>query len=506
MFKNYNNTINIFLICFTVAVIFIILSYFFSFSFVTNDDLYFTCNSFKDLFIKPHNSHYISSFFCKLFAVYLPMKLNIHPHFFKSSYFCYIESFFVILFSFITTNFFYLHKKINFYYIIYFLFSVSLVFYFLKEQLFLLLFVYEGFFRILMPAFLFLLLFYILLNQFDNNYKRFFVYLLVFLCGISNEMICISVFLGFLFYFISSRKEINNKQFINYIVIIALSFIIFLKSGGFIRHSDTSMFNLQYFINVIKYIPEFCKDYFKYVIINHLFLHLLLIFQMLILIFDKHSNSPNKIKTIKLIICFNLGILIFFFLLIGLGKTHYNYGQFWVVHKDLHVMYNIILSCFNITLFNLITRFKIINEKIINILFLIITVFFVSNIYCSYKNTLNKFIKPILESAYKTEKIIALANIKNKTAYINDDSYKVVWGYYCEPNEKEHNKLYNFSPYIMYINQFDFIKKINVNYMFTDEETVNKEFKANGGVFTDDELNNINFNNLKNEKFIINKK
>lgn len=502
MFKNYNNTINIFLICFTVAVIFIILSYFLSFSFVTNDDLFLTCNSFKDLFIKPYNAHYISSFFCKLFAVYLPMKLCIHPHFFKSSYFCYIESFFIISFALIITNFFYLHKKINCYYFIYFLFSVSLIFYFLKEQLFLLLFVYEGFFRILMPAFIFLLLFYFLLKQLDKNYNKLLMFLLVFLCGISNEMICISVFLGLLFYLISSRKKINNKLFINYILIIALSFIIFLKSGGFIRHSDTSMLNLQYFINLIQYIPEFCKDYFKYVIINHLFLHLLLIFQMLILIFNKHSDLFNKTETIKLIISFNLGILIFFFLLVGLGKTHYNYGQFWVVHTDLHVMYNIILSCFNITLLNLITRFKIINEKIINILFLIITIIFANNVYCTYRNILKEFIKPILESAYKTEKIIALANIKNKTAYINDDSYKVVWGYYCEPNEKEHNKLYNFSPYIMFINQFNFIKKININYMFTDEEAVNKEFKANGGIFSDEELNNINFNNLINEKFV----
>ncbi len=503
MFKINNNVINMFLLCAVIIFIFILLSYFFSFSFVTNDDLFLTCNSFKDLFIKPYNAHYISSFFCKLFAVYLPIKLCIHPHFFKSSYFCYIESFFIISFALIITNFFYLNKKINYYYFIYFLFSVSLIFYFLKEQLFLLLFVYEGFFRILMPAFIFLLLFYILLNQFDNNYKRFFVYLLIFLCGISNEMICVSVFLGLLFYFISSRKEKNNKLFINYILIVVLGFIIFFKSGGFIRHSDTSMFNIQYFINLIKYIPEFCKDYFKYVIINHLFLHLLLIFQILILIFNKHSDLFNKIKTIKLIICFNLGILIFFFLLIGLGKTHYNYGQFWVIHTDLHVMYNIILSCFNITLFNLVTKLEIINEKIINNLFLIITIFIAFIIYYTYKDTLINFIKPMLESAYKTEKIIALANIKNKVAYINDDSYKLIWGYYCEPNEKEHNKLYNSSPYIMFINQFNFIKKINVNYMFTNEENVNKEFKANGGIFTEDELKNINFNKLLDEKFII---
>ena len=503
MLKIHNNIISLFFLFISIIFVFITLSYFFSFSFVTNDDLYFTCNSFKDLFIKPYNAHYISSFFCKLFAVYLPMKFNIHPHFFKSCYFSYTESFFIISFALIITNLFYLHKKINFYYFIYFLFSLTLIFYFVKEQLFLLLFVYEGFFRMLMPVFIFLLLFYFLLKSFNKDYNKLLIYLLVFLCGISNEMICISVFFGLLFYLISNRKEINNKLFINYILIIILSFIIFLKSGGFIRHSDNSIFNINYYINLIQYIPEFGKDYFKYIIINHLFLHLLLVFQIFLLILDKHFNSFNKTETIKLIICFNSGMLIFFFLLIGLGKTHYNHGQFWLVHSDLHVMYNIILSCFNIVLFNLIRELKSLNEKITDVLFL--TVFFVSNIYCIYKNTLEEFIKPILKNAYKTEKIIALANLRNKNAYINDDSYKKIWGYYYKPNEKEHNKLYQFSPYIMYINQFSFIRKINVNYVFTDEESVNKAFKENGGIFTDDELNNINFNNLMNEKFIINK-
>ena len=121
MFKNYKIINYIFLSVVTIFI-FTVLSYFLSFTFVSQDDLAINCPSFKDLFINPHNSHYISSFFSRLFAVYLPMKLFIHPHILKSRYFCYIESLFFLSFSLLITNFFYFNKKINIFYPVYSLF------------------------------------------------------------------------------------------------------------------------------------------------------------------------------------------------------------------------------------------------------------------------------------------------------------------------------------------------------------------------------------------------
>ena len=131
MFKNYR-IINILFLFFVIIFIVSSLSYLLSFTFVSQDDLAINCSSFMDLFTKPHNAHFISSFFSRLFAVFIPMKLNIHPHVFKSEYFCYIEALFILSFSLIINGFFYLNRKKDIFYPVTLLFSTVLILYLLK--------------------------------------------------------------------------------------------------------------------------------------------------------------------------------------------------------------------------------------------------------------------------------------------------------------------------------------------------------------------------------------
>ena len=365
----------------------------------------------------------------------------------------------------------------------------------------------------LMPVFIFLTLLYLLLKKSyskDDNFPyKSFISILIFLCCISNEMISICVISGLLFYFMLNYKKINITLFINCIILPLFAFIIYVNAGAFTRHLDNLLFNNDYIINLISNIPKFSLDFIKYIFLKHSILHILLILQITVLLFYKNiENIKIKNETIKLIICFYFGTLVFFASLIGLGKTYYTQGEFWIIHIDLHIMYNIILCCFNIILYNLLINLKIIKENIFNILFIVLTVFYTINTYNFYNNSL-KEIKTILINAYKTEKIILLANLKNKTAYLNNEilytSFRY-WGYCVTPFEKEENELYYSSSFTNFMNQFDLTKRIKNTFMFTDKNTVEKEFKANGGTFTDEELKNLDFSKLLDENFLLNKK
>ncbi len=133
---------------------FFILKYLFSYSFIFVDDLDLVCKNIKGLFINPDGGIYLSSILGRLFSSLLPNALNMHPSFFKANYYCNIEAvLFIILFISIT-NLLYLNRKINILYPLAFLFTSALIMFFIQEQYVLLLFIYEGFYRMLFPAFL----------------------------------------------------------------------------------------------------------------------------------------------------------------------------------------------------------------------------------------------------------------------------------------------------------------------------------------------------------------
>lgn len=42
--------------------------------------------------------------------------------------------------------------------------------------------------------------------------------------------------------------------------------------------------------------------------------------------------------------------------------------------------------------------------------------------------------------------------------------------------------------------------------IFTDSDTANNDFNKNGGIFTEEEIRNINFTRLRDKRFLLNKK
>ena len=499
---------NFSLLLLILGFLFIILVNLFGYSFIFADDTELYCNSFKELFISPSNGLFISSILCKLFAVFIPLHLDIHPSFFKSNYFCYIESFVILLFVFILNSLLFRNKKLNWLYHISFLFLLSMLFLFIEQQPFLLLFTYEGFFRMLLPSFLFVVLFSLLLINIEK--KTFIIYLGIyivsFLCSISNEFVCISTFIGFLIYFLLSFKKLKcNRDFILYMLLILISFLgifILCKTGAFTRKS-TSAIDINYIKSLFEQILPFSKSYFKYVILDHILFYALLIIQSFLLLI-RYGNYKDVQETIKFIICFIIGNLIFFYMLIGLGRTHYFEGQYWVIHYDLHVMFNIMLCAFNLSLLSLLLKYKLTGDFVVGLLFSILTVFVGFHIYDYYSNLRNEMNQWRVE-IYKNEKAIRLANMKNKIIVLDEELYNnnYNWGLFYSPKNKEKNKLFPKSAYIIFLNQFEKENKINQYFMFSSKESFENAYRDNGGMFSEEELMDVNFNNLRDRNFII---
>ncbi len=360
----------------------------------------------------------------------------------------------------------------------------------------------------LLPSFLFVVLFTLLLINIEK--KTFIIYLgiyiISFLCSISNEFVSVSTFIGFLIYFLLSFKKLKcNRDFILYMLLILISFLgifILCKTGAFTRKS-TSAIDINYIKSLFEQILPFSKSYFNYVILDHILFYGLLILQSFLLLI-RYGNYKDVQETIKFIICFIIGALIFFYMLIGLGKTHYFEGQYWVVHYDLHVMFNIILCAFNLSLLSLLLKYKLISDLVIGFLFSILTVYFGFNIYDYYSNLRNEM-KQWRVEIYKNEKAIRLANINNKIIILDEALYKndYNWGLYYSPKDKEKNKLYPKSTYIIFLNQFEKENKINQCFMFSSKESFENAYRDNGGIFSEEELLEPDFNKLKDKNFIL---
>lgn len=503
----------IFITLFFIIVVlqFFILSDFFSNSFIYMDDAVSgICDSFKNIFKEPNNGIVVASFFDRLFGVCIPREMNIHPSSFKGYYFNYIESFFIIAFTFILNGFFFIKKKFDFFYVLGFLFCSTTIFFIIQEQQQPhILFIYDGFFRMLLPSFLWIGAFY-LLTDFDyiSGIKKFFISSLIFIACISNEMICVSMVIGILLYSVFNLKKIK-LSYIWYIISAILGLIVLIKTGAFLRKTDAFIFNTQFIIGLFSDFAAYSKDYIKYVFINHIFTILLIIVQSIFLLI-KTKRDEKVLNTIKLILSFFIGALSFFLMLKTLGRTYYESGQYWTRHADLHMIFSFMLYSFNLTLLKLILECNLVNKKIISVLLILLFGIFTFSNIKYYKNMLNYQIKPFKQKCYKIEKILRLASIKDEIALFSIYDVPIpgyLWPFFDKSGPKEKNEIHEQSSYINFINQFsEKENKITSKFMFVDEEEEKNAFEENGGIFTEEELLNLNFDKLFDKNFILNNK
>lgn len=494
---NYKNlkTANIFFFSIVCFILFFSISYLLSYTFIFADDTdKILCESFKKIFINDvySNGLPIPHMFVKTFGKYIPYNIfNMHPSDFKSEYFSYLESFLIIIFCFIPLKIMFLNKSDNIIYklpVIVYLFVISFFMYSLQKSN-LMLITYDGFFRLNMPIFLFLLLFFYLLKTINIcNYKYYFVIsLLTILCCLSNELTCITVLLGTLIYtFLSLFNKISKKRFYLLcltLIVSIISTLFLIKFGTFTRKCSNIIFNLSYFKHILKIFPIFFNDYIKCMFINHFIGYILLVSQIIVLYI-----KTNERNGLNIVISYLLGLLIFFFSLIGIGQYRYleNVNTFWIFHPDIQTMHELILLSFNLYLFSLICKNKILKNYFLYGIFVILIIssgFYIYKNTIYYNNIVENFLKPLRKIHYKAEKIIRLASLKNKTIYLDDKLFEEQfnWDLFYDVNAKEKNIIYPKNPYIIFLNNIG--GHITQKIIFTDKEIAEKEFTSWGGYF-----------------------
>ena len=510
--KNYIRIIMLFI----VIALFFLFRYMFSFSFIYHDDLWYaTLNNNNSLFFMSENGNHIASFLNRLFGSYIPLKTGMHPSAFKGEYFSYIQSGIFLIFIYFLSKLFFIKRKRNYMFPLYFLFAGAVFFlcFTAKPYLF---FNYDGIFRVTMPVFFFSVFMYYFLKSLEEYTTKNILLASIFslLCCINSEMLSVTIPCGCTLYIIISlinKKEIP-KTYIIAIICSLTGILIMALSGTYMRKSS----EFSYFSSIITNLKDFSADYIKYVFLNHIIEFSLIILQSVILFIKLPDKKIVKDYNIT-IYSFIFGILCFFASLIVLGKTFYGGESFWVEHPDLKASFSSLLWIFNFVLLNLILRFNLVKEYIATIIIsilLVITAIYDVKIYKHYVFN-DLFYKRI--SFYKIEKAIRLAELQNKPALLNKETLNNSIYYYNSfistsgPVKKEpkfsadmENKIIKEVPFCKFYSHFEVICSQGI--IFTDEKTALNNFTEHGGTVSVNEIRNPKFEKLRDNNFVLGKK
>lgn len=469
-------------------------------SFILGEDASLIMISLKDWIKHPNSCNYISSSIDILLGAILPKLLDFHPSYFIGKYSAYILAPIIILFAFILNSFLFQNIKKNYFYLISFILILTIIFKFIQFNPFII-FQYECFNRVFIPTTLWIILIRILVENTKNKLKIYYFLipcLTLFVC-LSKEPMCISTLVALFLYsiilfFDKEEKKTFKIVFISFII-STIDFLILLKIGAFLRKIPIeTTINIKYIIDSMQNVSVFMSEYFKNLFFKHTIAYILFISQLLILL-PKIKQDKNIKHSLYIICSFLFGIYTFFLFLIGIGKMPSS-DEYWINHDDLQFIYSLLLFTFNLILLNFLIRYNLCKKYIISIIFCIISIALTFKNYHFYKIVLADIIK-LKNITYKAEKILRLASINNKTAYLDQEILNWQYLFPFFVNEKL---------YIKFINQFEDDKnKIKCDFIFVDKYIAQKEFENNGGNFTKEELENINFNNLLHNQFIYNK-
>ena len=487
------------------------------------DDVYFYVEdgkfTFKNLFLPLQQNNWFSTPLTRFFSFYLPKIFALHPSDFKSQYFSLIESSIFICFFTIWTSILYdksqnsdAIKKIGFLHIFVFLFSF-LFFYMQVQHQTMIIFLYEGLFRMIIPVFLSIFFIKQLVEKIEhsdifNKSKCICLLLTLFLCLISNEMICFSLLAFLSLYFLSLliQKKWNNDRVLNVGFIIVSFLSILICKTSFLRKSDVGSINADYFLNLPPMFSEFWEVFFQKVIVDHLVFYIIILVEIILLLIANNKNKIN-LDIIKVILFCFLGFVSFFFALFLLGKTYYN-GGYWIEHIELHIMFNFILYAF---ILFLLKRLLVQFIQIKNILIIIFSLLVCFNLKTYYKNfgETYQLMKYFRMHYYKIEKILRRASLKDDVGYI-DSMYLKDAGFFFFYNHEWDNSIYvkdslflENSLFITYMNSFENKNNFKKGYFFASQDTFSEELSKNDLIFTSAELRNPKFTKLFDDEFVL---
>ncbi len=360
---------------------------------------------------------------------------------------------------------------------------------------------------------------------------------LCFMLGVTahfNTISSIGIIIVLTLFFIIKEKNINfikNKQIYIPSIFFIIANILYFSSPHFVSlfaiRGNTN--NENPIARAISSIPDFSKNWFKVVFLDNysnILILMIIISTLLIILLSKEKEKKIRVIIISLAIIF--GVSFFNYSLILTGKS-------WLYHGDLKVLTRIMfLISLSILIGYIFTIDKVKNYKLNYIISSILMLYIT---YTSF-NKINTYKWLYSDFNYRrkewyiTEKIYRLYSLNNKEAilpasreekdgnYFNDILY---WSSKNNPIDWTGNAYWKYNyPAIYYQDltrafrhedgNLGLNKKITndntqyyVKYYLTNREESFKLYSNMGGIFTKEELKELNFNRLFDKNFILNR-
>ena len=282
-------------------------------------------------------------------------------------------------------------------------------------------------------------------------------------------------------------------------------------------------------LNALSFLPEFIPAWIFHVFINDqaiYFIGAIIIFSIIIL-WNKTNIQTVRQKNIRVLVmawALVIGAGFFNASLILTGKSYYDGVSFWLVHGDLKVLTRMIflsalwiLIGYTISLYKDTFIKKDTTKKVYMVLFLLALV------YPTFKvteQTLNidyiKNAKEYKKTWYITEKIYRFYSLQKLDAILPaDQEQSPYWHRQLASSSVEKPVDWTGDAYI--ISNYPFIyygeqelrdqspyKDHFVSYTMTNNDIALTMYSNMGGVFTDQELEDLNFNKLFDTNFVLN--
>ncbi|MBQ4078329.1 hypothetical protein IJD15_04030 [bacterium] len=513
-------------ICIVSLIVFLYIFFASRYCCFWGDDYYYSQYSLDEgvfdvlNFKKEHGAGYIGFFFSKIFSFELPVLLDIHPMEFSGSVHSFIKSVFGIITILLITKFvtFFYNSKVL-YFSSFILISTFIIYSILDTQSAVLIITYN-FYRYFFSFIFFSIFWYyiyksLLFKKNKTNYKKLIlISTCAFILGTSLElasfssaiMILFLLFYNFLLKILKKSHLTFNLDKYFYIpsLFLFIAILLFTTSDGFVSVAESR--GIGRFIENIFLYKEFFLELLKIYVIDIYYIWVIFIFLIIfsISLIIKMGKSKNILKIIFPVFMW-MAIFIVLCSLLLCGKT--NDGSFFLMHQNIEFYIRILLifPCLLLVgyFFGKMNKY---NKNIVIIIFSMIIPFVL--ILNLIKREANFFqfepMKEIKEIQYISEKIIRFYSLRNEIPYIpyeyTMESKYSVWFENDEEIECANNSI--LLAYFTKIYKNDFILQQG----YCRSRNALEKYYENGGVFTEEELQNIKFSNLFNEDFVLNTK
>lgn len=479
-------------------------------------------SNLQEMYTGANHGCFVSTVFHQFLLFILPKMLNIHPDDF---YFIYIfQGFIYWLIPFLIARLAvsYSDEKyfLFFYAISNFLFF-SIFFnlgYLFQEYTF----IYTRFIRYVFPM-IFFVLFWSMFSDFYilGKYRNWRIYLAAFLTGLSVEPLNITTFVALILITIFSsfnKKISNNISSTRYLAIVAsfcAGLVLFYANPNFwhIANERGINRNLENFHELLINIKIFQASYFEHVLKeNTYYLIFIAVLFFILLRFCLQRNNQKSIKVAVVSVGLLIGILFFNYILFLSGKTFYDGVSFWLVSLDLKADTTFVLV---MTIVFLVSYIFGMFSKKNKIAFVALIVGFV---LCGYPLLFQINLPDILHDRasryqtkqlmYKAEKIYRFCDLKHdKSAYLplSAITNKCLLFSFNRNQEKDLDKAVENAkfPSEYYYRIYGVPEEKMIKVKFVEDSKAYKYFYDAGGTFTKEELSNLKFTKLLENKFVI---